>query len=90
MTPIELTLTTLGEQATREITRSTHPSGVQQHMNVARQGGTIAGNARVNIDRATGNPVVSSTNYLTARQRENNALSHPKNLDEILQRLLGP
>ncbi len=43
MTPIELTLTTLGEQATREITKSTNPSTVQQHMNVASQGGRIAG-----------------------------------------------
>ena len=90
MTPIELTLTTLGEQATREITKSTNPSSVQAHMNVARQGGRIAGTARVNIERATGNTVVSTTNYLTDRQRKNNALSNPKNLDEILNQLLGP
>jgi len=90
MTPIELTLTTLGEQATREITKSTNPSSVQSHMNVARQGGRIAGTARVNIERATGKPVVSTTNYLTDRQRKNNALSNPKNLDEILRQLLGP
>lgn len=90
MTPIELTLTTLGEQATREITKATNPSTVQQHMNVASQGGRIAGNARVNIERATGKPVVSDTNYLTARQRANNAQLNPKNLNEILEQLLGP
>ena len=90
MTPIELTLTTLGEQATREITRATNPSTVQGHMTVANQGGRIAGTARVNIERATGKPVVSSTNYLTAKQRANNALSNPKNLNEILEQLLSP
>ena len=54
MTPIELTLTTLGEQATREITRSTNPNNLQGHMAVASQGGRIAGTARKNIENATG------------------------------------
>ena len=89
MTPIELTLTTLGEQATREITISTNPVTVQQHMGVASQGGRIAGRARKSIEEATKQKVVSPTNYLTTRQRENNAQKHPKNLDDILQKLLG-
>lgn len=88
MTPIELTLTTLGEQATREITRSTNPTNLQGHMAVANQGGRIAGTARKNIERATGQPVISDQNYLTERQRENAALKNPKNLSEILDRLL--
>jgi DNA-damage-inducible protein D len=90
MTPIELTLTTLGEQATREITKSTNPQTVQQHMTVADRGGRIAGSARRSIEHATGQPVVSKTNYLTARQRENNAQRNPKNLNEMLTRLLNP
>lgn len=90
MTPIELTLTTLGEQTTREITKTANPSTLQQHMNVANQGGRIAGSARVNIERATGRSVVSSTNYLTDRQRKNNAGLHPKNLSDLLDRLLTP
>src|SRR5215208_1497509 len=90
MTPIELTLTTLGEQATREITKSTNPTTLQQHMNIADQGGRIAGSARRNIENATGRKVVSPDNYLTARQRENNAQNNPKNLNEILNKLLDP
>jgi len=91
MTPIELTLTTLGEQATREITKSTNPQSVQQHMDVADRGGRIAGSARRNIEQATGRRVISSTNYLTPRQRENNAaLQGSKNLNEMLNRLLNP
>lgn len=90
MTPIELTLTTLGEQATREITKSTNPNSLQGHMSVANQGGRIAGTARRNIENATGQKVMSSQNYLTERQRENNALRNPKNLSDILDRLLNP
>ncbi|MDA3840614.1 MAG: Bro-N domain-containing protein [Patescibacteria group bacterium] len=73
MTPIELTLTTLGEQATKEITQSIKPTGLQQNMTVAQQGGRIAGAARINIENATNKKVVSSTNYLTDQQRINNS-----------------
>lgn len=88
MTPIELTLSTLGEQATREITKSTNPTDLQQHMSVAGQGGRIAGSARLNIERATGKKVVSSTNYLTARQRQNNALGNSE-FNQIMHKLLN-
>ena len=87
MTPIELTLTTLGEQATKEITRSTNAHSLQQHMNAADQGGRIAGSARQNIENATGQKVVSSKNYLTERQRLNNAKELP-DFDSILRQLL--
>ena len=90
MTPIELALTTLGEQATREITKTTPPDSFQGHRTAAYRGGRIAGTARKNIEHATGQKVVSSRNYLTERQRENNALRNPKNLGEILVRLLSP
>jgi DNA-damage-inducible protein D len=90
MTPIELTLTTLGEQATREITKSTNPSSLKQHMSVADQGGRIAGSARRSIESATSQSVVSTDNYLTPRQRENNAQKNPHNLNELLQKLLNP
>lgn len=88
MTPIELTLTTLGEQATTEIMKATNPEGYQKHLNVARQGGHIAGQARKDIERATGMKVVSSTNYLTARQRENNAKDQSPGLNELLRKFL--
>lgn len=89
MTPLELTLTTLGEQATREITKSTNAKGLQANMNAAKQGGSIAGSARHRIEQATGQKVVSSRNYLTAIQRANNAQSSSlPNLDDTLKRLL--
>lgn len=87
MTPIELTLTTLGEQTTTEITKTANPVGLQQHMRIAEQGGRIAGDARRKIEHATRKSVVSSTDYLTERQRKNNAIPG-NNLDETLRSLL--
>ncbi len=72
MTPIELTLNTLGEQTTREIIKATDPDSLREHKKAAEQGGRIAGDARKKIEQVTGNKVVSGTNYLTERQRRNN------------------
>jgi hypothetical protein len=58
-------------------------------MNVARQGGHIAGQARKEIEQATNKKVVSPTNYLTARQRVNNAKAQPPELNDILKKLLN-
>lgn len=87
MTPIELTLTTLGEQATAQITKTNNPVTAAQHMQVASQGGRIAGNARKNLEHATGQKVLSPTNYLTERQRKNNQKELP-DYGSILDRLL--
>lgn len=89
MTPIELTLTTLGEQATTMIVRNTDPDTVHKHKLAAAQGGRIAGNARKEIEDVTGKQVVSKQNYLTEKQRENNAKILPDpEVNKILDRLL--
>ena len=67
MTPIELTLTTLGEQATREITKTNNAQGYRDNLDAAKQGGRIAGTARIQIEQATKNPVVTKENYLSER-----------------------
>lgn len=71
MTPIELTLTTLAEQATRAIAESNHADNLYKHKIAAKSGGSIAGQARRRIQEATGKPVISPANYLTAKQRKN-------------------
>ena len=87
MAPIELTLTTLGEQTTTEIIKATNPEGLKEHMKTAKQGGKIAGDARLKIEDAIGKPVVSERNYLTELQRKNNT-QLDSNLDKTLQSLL--
>jgi prophage antirepressor-like protein len=89
MTPIELTLCTLGEQATTEIIKVVNPMTYQTNRNCAVEGGHIAGQARRQIERATGNKVVSSQNYLTEKQRQNNAKNRLPGLNELLDRLLN-
>ena len=75
MTPIELTLTTLGEQATAEIAKSRNAVGMKQNLDAAEAGGSIAGVARHQIQTATGKQVVSRENFLTARQRKNSDIA---------------
>lgn len=87
MTPIELTLTTLGEQATHEITKSTNPKDFREHYKVAEQGGRIAGDARRKIEAATNQQVVSKKNYLSANKKE--LADKDKDLGDMVKRLLG-
>jgi prophage antirepressor-like protein len=88
MTPIELTLTTLGEQATTEIAKTQNAKGMTQNLNAARRGGNIARTARIQLEDATKRPVVSNENYLTERQRKNAAL--PDGFAEVLEETLHP
>ena len=88
MTPIELTLTTLGEQATSEIAKATQPKSLEANKSVARWGGKIAGGARKEIEEATGQPVLSKQNYLTERQRQNNAKELPDQFNQAIAKIL--
>jgi prophage antirepressor-like protein len=88
MTPIELTLTTLGEQATTMIMKTTNPDTFERHKSAAMRGGGIAGKARKEIEDATGKQVVSKENYLTEQQRLNNAKNADPEVNKILDRLL--
>ncbi len=89
MTPIELTLTTLGEQATTMIIKNNDPQGLHQHKIAAKTGGGIAGQARKDIEQATGRKVISSQNYLTEHQRLNNAQNPDPEMNKVLDRILG-
>jgi prophage antirepressor-like protein len=73
MTPLELTLTTLGEQATTEIVRAKKPQGLAEHRDAAQKGGGIAGDARRQLEEETGQSVISRSNFLTDKQKTNNA-----------------
>lgn len=75
MTPLELTLTTLAEQATKAIAESSQAKNLYAHKLAAKSGGSIAGEARASIESATGKKVVSAANYLTEQQRKNIQIS---------------
>jgi DNA-damage-inducible protein D len=86
MTPIELTLTTLGEQATVEIAKSKNARGMYQNKEAAQTGGAIARDARIKLEQATGTKVVSKENYLTDRQKKN--LEIPEDISQSMKRML--
>lgn len=64
MTDLELIFSMLGEAATTEITQKKDAKGFTQNRETARKGGKIAGDARKNLELESGEPVVTSENYL--------------------------
>ena len=59
MTNLELVLNMLAEATTTEISREKKPRSFVDNQRIARQGGTIAGNTRREIEEKTGKKVVS-------------------------------
>lgn len=62
MTTLELVLNMLAEATTTELTKQTNPQGLDENKQVAQRGGTVAGNARKEIEAHTGKPVLSRQN----------------------------
>ena len=68
MTNLELILNMLAEASTTEISKVKQPENFVKNRKVARQGGTVAGKARKEIESKTGRSVVSQENFLTTVQ----------------------
>ena len=62
---VELALNMLAEATTTELTKAQNPQGLEENRTVAKQGGTVAGNARKEIEAQTGRPVVTAENAST-------------------------
>jgi hypothetical protein len=62
MTNLELVLNMLAEATTTEISKEKNPKTFNDNKRVARQGGTIAGNTRREIEAKTGKKVVTNQN----------------------------
>lgn len=77
MTDLELIFSMLGEAATTEITRTKDAQGLPESKTAAREGGTVAGNARRELEKKSGRKVVSRENYLDAPESIKR-LSRPK------------
>ena len=66
MTDLELIFSMLGEASTTEIARNRDTQGFPENQAAAVAGGTIAGNARRELEKKSGRKVVSRENYLAA------------------------
>ena len=64
MTTLEIVLNMLAEATTTELTKTSNPKGLAENKQVAKRGGSIAGNARKEIEKETGKPVVTSQNAI--------------------------
>ena len=64
MTTLEIVLNMLAEATTTELTKTNNPQGLAENKQVAKRGGSIAGNARKEIEKETGKPVVTSQNAI--------------------------
>lgn len=62
MTNLELVLNMLAEATTSEISKEKKPRSLDESKSIAKQGGTIAGNTRREIEAKTGKKVVSKLN----------------------------
>jgi hypothetical protein len=68
MNDLELIFSMLGEAATTEITRTRDAQGFPEGKQAAHAGGTVAGNARRELEKKSGRKVVTSENYLALSQ----------------------
>jgi len=62
MTNTELVLNMLAELSTTRISETTNPDTLDEHAQVAKQGGEIARNARLELEAKTGEKVISPLN----------------------------
>ncbi|MDD2284941.1 MAG: Bro-N domain-containing protein [Paludibacter sp.] len=62
MTNAELVLSMLAELSTKQISETSNPDTMDEHAQVAKQGGEIARNARMELEAKTGKSVVSPLN----------------------------
>jgi hypothetical protein len=68
MNDLELIFSMLGEAATTEITRAKDARGFGQNKESAKEGGTVAGQARKELERKSGRKVVTSENFLPEKK----------------------
>ena len=62
MSTTELTLNQLAEVATRELSQQEQPVGFEENKRIAQAGGSVAGNARKDLEQRLGRPIITSQN----------------------------
>lgn len=81
MTDIEVTLTDLGEIATRELAQEHKPYGLKENIKIAQMGGNVAKVARDNLEEKLGKTVITKNNALNYKYLDDNKLDKPKKME---------
>ncbi len=68
MSDLELVLNMLAEATTTELSKTTNPQTFKENVEIAKQGGSVAGNARKEIEEKSGRPVITSKNAAELNQ----------------------
>jgi DNA-damage-inducible protein D len=71
MTDLELIFTMLGEAATTEIARNKDTRGFPENKAAAKEGGSVAGRARKDLEKKSGRKVVTNQNYKSLTEKQN-------------------
>ena len=71
MSNMELVLNMLAEVSTTEISKGKNPQTLKENIDVAKEGGSVAKNARLEIESKTGNNIITNQNAKHMRQIEN-------------------
>ena len=70
MNDLELIFTMLGERMTTELSQEEKPETFDKSKNVAKRGGKVAGNARIDAEKELGRPVTTRQNYLSITDKK--------------------
>lgn len=79
MSTLELVLNMLAEATTTELTRIEHPIGLEDNRETAKRGGAVAGNARKEIEKETGKPVITKKNAVDFSRLIGDVAKKPEN-----------
>ena len=69
MNDLDLIFSMLGEASSTAIIKTRNPKGFVENKIVAKQGGSVAGKARIDLEKKTGKKIVSAENYLPASKK---------------------
>ena len=70
MTNLELVLNMLAETSTTEISKAKEPKTFPENRRVAHEGGTVAGNARKEIESKSGRPAITRSNFRMLQEQK--------------------
>ena len=74
MNDLELIFTMLGERMTTELSQDEKPETFDKNKDVAKRGGKVAGNTRIDAERELGRPVITRQNYLPKSKKKKREL----------------
>lgn len=82
MTNTELVLNMLAELSTKQISEANNPESFSDHVEIAKQGGSVARNARLELEEKTGKSAISPLNAKSVLKIDNNQKEEKKKENE--------